>query len=182
MFILRPGLGATSSDLAQAIARYEGFYRPGSVAVRDNNPGNLRAGPGSIGTDSQGFAIFPDAQTGWDALQHQVDLNVSRGLSLSEFFGGKAGVYAGYAPSGDANDPGRYSSTVAGWLGIDANTPLSAAFGTPILDLTVSSDNSMDWSTVSEGPSVPVSGGGLSTGAMVGLGLAGLVILWAAAS
>lgn len=121
---------ASLSDLSNAIARFEGYSIPGSVAQRNNNPGNLRAGIGQTGTDGNGYAIFPDSATGFAALQHQVTLNINRGLSLDEFFGGKPGVYAGYAPSGDANDPGHYSQTVAGWLGIDPNAPLSDVIGT----------------------------------------------------
>ncbi len=112
-----------TASLAAAIQRFEG-WKPGSVSYRNNNPGNLRAGVGQSGTDANGYAIFPDYQTGFAALERQVDINIGRGLSLDEFFGGKPGVYPGYAPSGDSNDPGKYSQVVAGWLGIDPNTPL----------------------------------------------------------
>lgn len=131
-YVRKRGLGATTntdpafiSSLANAIQRFEG-WAPGTVAYRNNNPGNLRAGVGQSGTDARGYAIFPDYATGYAALEHQVQLNVDRGLTLDEFFGGKPGVYGGYAPSGDSNDPGKYAGTVAGWLGIDPNTPLSA--------------------------------------------------------
>ena len=115
------GLGSISiAQLAAAITRNEGFY-PGSAAYRNNNPGNLTAGPGMIGTDASGFAIFPDLQTGQNALQNQIQLNINRGLTLSEFFQGKPGVYAGY----DKTDPA-YASKVAGWLGISSDVPLSS--------------------------------------------------------
>lgn len=121
-------------DLSNAIARFEGFFSPGTVAQRNNNPGNLRSGPGQTGTDAHGYAIFPDPATGWAALNNQVSLNVSRGLSLQTFFGGQRdasgqvipGGYAGYAPSADANNPTSYANTVAGWLGIDPTVPLSS--------------------------------------------------------
>lgn len=129
MIRLRPGLGTTTDDLAQAIGRFEGFNVSGSLAQVNNNPGNLRAGTGQIGTDSHGFAIFPDVATGYAALDHQIDLNVSKGLTLDQFFGGLPGVYPGYAPAADSNDPGKYSQTVAGWLGIDPNTPLTDVLG-----------------------------------------------------
>lgn len=83
----------------QAIATFEGFYKEGSLAQRNNNPGNLRP----IGA-SQGFRVFPSANDGWIALRHQVLLNINRGLTLNEFFLGKEGVYPGYAPLGD-NEP-----------------------------------------------------------------------------
>lgn len=118
-------MSTTIDDLASAIARFEGFSVPGSVAQRNNNPGNLRAGPGQIGTDSGGYAIFPDVATGYSALDNQIQLNVNRGLNLNQFFGGLPGVYAGYAPAADKNNPGQYASTVASWLGIDTSTPLA---------------------------------------------------------
>ncbi len=162
------GMGSLTDDLAAAIQRFEGTC-PDASSCRNNNPGNLRAGPGATGVDSRGIAIFPDYATGENALTHQVDLNISRGLTLQEFFTGKPGVYSGY----DKTAP-NYGPTVAGWLGIDPNTPLgsvSAGETSPILD-SVS-----PWDT-----SGVVDGGGLSTAAMVGLGLAGLAALWAVAS
>ena len=111
-------------DLASAIARYEGFYTAGSLAARNNNPGNLRSW-GSYPVVN-GYVQFPDAATGWAALRAQVTKNIGRGLNLYEFFGGKPGTYAGYSPSGDNNNPNRYAETVAAWLGISPNTVLSA--------------------------------------------------------
>lgn len=102
---------------------------PGSVAQRNHNPGNLRAGPGSIGTDSGGYAVFPDDAAGYKALNRQIDLNIGRGLTLNEFFAGKPGVYPGYAPSADSNNPLQYAATVGGWIGVDPNALLGAAPG-----------------------------------------------------
>jgi hypothetical protein len=121
------GLGSLTTDLSDAIARMEGYTSGScSMCVSNNNPGALRAGQGQIGTDANGFAIFPDWATGYAALNHQVDLNISRGLTLQEFFAGKQGVYAGYAPSADNNNPTNYASTVAGWLGISPDAVLSS--------------------------------------------------------
>lgn len=111
-----------TQSIAEAIARMEGFYVPGTLAQRNNNPGNLRSGPGQVGT-AGGFAVFPDAQTGWEALARQVDLNISRGLNLFQFFGGGQG-YPGYAPSSDSNDPNRYANFVAQQTGIDPSQRL----------------------------------------------------------
>ena len=138
----------------------------------NNNPGNLRAGNGATGVDSRGIAIFPDLATGEAALERQVDLNIGRGLTLDEFFGGKSGVYAGYAPAGDSNNPSGYASTVAGWLGSLKTrrwTPFRRIPGIP-LDTCSGSDSfgSSDGSVA-----------GLSTGALVALGIAGIGITWA---
>lgn len=116
---------ATIDDLVQAIARYEG-YAPGNIAYRNNNPGNLRSWGSYPVVD--GYVKFPDAETGWNALRKQVELNISRGLSLNEFFRGGKG-YGGYAPAADSNNPDRYAATVASWLGISPDVPLSSALG-----------------------------------------------------
>ena len=127
----RAGLGATTADLAQAIARFEGACGSGGSCT-NNNPGNLRtpgsgAWAGQVGVDARGFAVFATPEDGWAALDSQINTNINRGLTLSEFFGGKPGVYAGYAPAADSNNPGAYSTTVAGWLGIDNTVPLAQA-------------------------------------------------------
>ncbi len=38
-------------------------------------------------------------------------------------------MYAGYAPAADNNDPHHYAATVASWLGISPDVPLSSALG-----------------------------------------------------
>lgn len=84
---------------AFAIADFEGFFKAGSIAQKNNNPGNLRP----LGA-SQGFRTFDTPKAGWSALVGQIITNVRRGLTLREFFLGKPGVYPGYAPLGD-NEP-----------------------------------------------------------------------------
>lgn len=113
-------------DISNAITQYEG--KPGDINYRNNNPGNLRSGVGQIGTNG-GFAVFPDWTTGYAALQNQVTLNVSRGLTLSEFFGGKPSVYPGYAPSADSNNPLQYAAFVSSQTGIPMDVPLSNVAG-----------------------------------------------------
>jgi hypothetical protein len=124
------GLGATTSPfvqaMADAIARQEGYGAPNSACTSINNPGCLRAGPGQIGTSAQGFAIFPDSATGYAALDSQIQYNINLGLNMQQFFGGKPGVYPGYAPSADSNNPTSYAANVSSWTGVnDVNTPLS---------------------------------------------------------
>jgi len=120
---------ALIDSLALAIARMEGYLdasgavKSGTIAYRNNNPGNLR----SWGSNPVvgGYASFPTASAGWVALKRQIELNIGRGLTLEEFFGGKPGVYGGYAPSGDNNDPNGYARNVAGWTGIPLGKPLN---------------------------------------------------------
>lgn len=94
------------ASLAFAIARFEGFYQPDSIARNNLNPGNLRPyGDQSYVMTSAGkFRQFSTEEDGWKALIHQINLNLKRGLTLYEFFLGKPGVYPGYAPLAD-NDP-----------------------------------------------------------------------------
>lgn len=108
--------------IAQSIATMEGFFKPNSLAARNNNPGNLRSW-GSVPV-VDGYASFPTAEQGWAALRAQIQRNIDRGLTLREFFSGKPGVYAGYAPSADNNHPEEYAKFVASRLGVDVDTPL----------------------------------------------------------
>jgi len=125
--------------VSSAIATFEGYFQPGSVADRNNNPGNLRSWGNRPVRD--GFAVFDSAADGWAALRRQVELNISRGLSLREFFGGKPGIYPGYAPAADANDPNRYAEFVAARAGVPADIPLAAGpGGVPILSSPSSED------------------------------------------
>jgi hypothetical protein len=116
----RRGLGDFSS-VASVIQTVEGWF-PGSTSYRNNNPGNLKyAGQaGAIGQDANGFAIFPDYQTGYQALLNQISLDASRGESIAQFT-------AKYAPAQDANDPASYAATIASATGLSVNDPLASA-------------------------------------------------------
>lgn len=119
--IRNSGLGDIA-NVASTIQRIEGYY-PGSLAYRNNNPGNMRwATPilGATGVDSSGFLIFPDYQTGYAALQHQITLDASRGLTIDQFT-------AKYAPKEDSNDPKSYARQIASAAGLSPGDPLSAA-------------------------------------------------------
>lgn len=89
------------------IAYFEGYWDPDSRAARNNNPGNLVGWSRTTPKDDEGKDIFPSPEKGWDALFRQVQLNISRRLTLREFFCGKPGVYPGYHPvrqrEGEAN-------------------------------------------------------------------------------
>lgn len=106
-----------TDTLAQGIAQFEGFNVSGSRAARNNNPGNLRSGPGQIGTDSAGYAIFPDLNTGWAALYNQISLDAGRGLDLQSFIGK-------YAPPSE-NNTQNYLNFLVSKLGVSGSTLLS---------------------------------------------------------
>lgn len=84
-----------------------------------------------------GYAQFPVCQIagcknpdhpcelGWSAGRTQCQINiVKRGLTFYEFFAGKPGVYAGFAPSKDKNEPAPYAQFVCDGvctkLGVDS--------------------------------------------------------------
>lgn len=176
------GLGDSSSlvsSIAAAITQMEGSGA-GTIATRNNNPGNLVSGPGMIGT-SGGFAVFPDEATGQAALDNQIQLNINRGLTLQQFFAGGNG-YAGYAPSADNNNPTAYANFVAGQVGIDTSTPLNSLASGASSDLSsVVADVSGD-STDTSGLDLSDSSGGLSTTVMIALAAAAVgLVVWAAA-
>ena len=104
-----------------ALATFEGFYIEGSLAQRNNNPGNLRP----IGA-STGFRYFETPLDGWEALRKQILINVGRGLTLDEFFKGKPGVYPGYSPVADNSEEviENYLNFMASKLSIPRNVPL----------------------------------------------------------
>ena len=147
-------------DLASAIATFEGYFTPGSLAARNNNPGNLRTW-GNQPT-SGGYAVFPTAEAGWAALRHQVELNISRGLNLLEFFGGKPGVYPGYAPAADQNQPVTYAAFVGQRVGLPVSVPLNQA----------SARTSVEWPSGT--PFGPAEDGTGDVWLVAGLALAGI--------
>ena len=121
------GLGGYSS-LASTIQTLEGWY-PGSLSYRLNNPGNLMyAGQAGavpypvVGSDGKTrvYAQFPDYATGEAALERQISLDASRGLSISSFA-------QKYAPLEDGNDPTSYAAHLATAAGLPVSAPLSAA-------------------------------------------------------
>lgn len=111
---------------AQAIAKMEGFYVPGSKANKNRNPGNLRSW-GNTPVEN-GFAKFKTFGEGWGALIKQIEKNLfERKLTIIEFFGGKRGIYSGYAPDADGNNSSKYAKFVSDEL----NKTFGYNFSTP---------------------------------------------------
>lgn len=120
------GLGSIDT-VAQAIQQQEGYF-PGSLAYINNNPGNLiPAGQAGCSPGSGGFCKFPDYDTGYAALQRQVNIDASRGYTILQFttkyLGGDPNN-PGVAPGGD---PNIYATNIANAAGVSVNDPLSAA-------------------------------------------------------
>lgn len=110
----------TVQTIAAAIQNQEGYY-PGSLAYRNNNPGNLiYAGQYGAVRGDGGFAKFPSYDDGLQALYNQIQLYASRGMSIQDMMN----VYAPYGDGG--NDPGAYALTVANALGTSPDTLLTS--------------------------------------------------------
>ena len=80
VLLLRPQAGAgdmiTVTDLARAIARAEGYYAPGSRAMRSNNPGNIFY--------SGVYQTFATIEAGWKALEGPISSAIRGGIYSSK--------------------------------------------------------------------------------------------------
>ena len=98
----------------QAIARMEGFYAKDRTPDRpqwDDNPGDIEYGEfaiahGATGTDGR-FAIFPDAQTGFAALEALLRTPAYQGLTVEQ-------AINKYAPPVE-NNTVNYVNLVCAW-------------------------------------------------------------------
>lgn len=92
-----------------------------SRGARNNNPGNIEYGPfarsmGAIGSDGR-FAIFPDLQTGTQALATLMSSYQRRGFNTIDKIVGR------YAPPKE-NNVNAYGNFLAGQLGVSRDQPL----------------------------------------------------------
>lgn len=161
------GLGDFST-VDSTIQTIEGWF-PGSISYRNNNPGNLRpagqSGCTPVSTASGMFCSFPSLQAGQTALEHQVALDASRGLTIAQFA-------AKYAPAQDSNDPASYAAQLAAATGLSVNDPLASADSSVVAAVPSGAGDLLSQFS---------SGGGDNTMLYLGAGLAagalGLVLL-----
>lgn len=103
------------SDLGQAITRFENVDPNRGL----NNPGAI------WDMKTNGLRQYSSYEEGYAAMMGLIGRVINKGVTLREFFGGKPGVYPGYAPRGHGNnDPDNYAETVGRWLGIPVDVPL----------------------------------------------------------
>jgi hypothetical protein len=109
------------TKLAELIAQEEGFYVPGSLPNRDNNPGDLRHSPHSfhLGSAPDAIGDIDTAADGWADLEHQLMLYADRGLTLEQ------AIYE-FAPPSE-NNSAAYLSFICTGLGCSPDTPVSEA-------------------------------------------------------
>jgi hypothetical protein len=118
--------------LTLAMAEYEGWLHPladpkgiGSRSFRNNNPGNLRVSPFSVGV-RDGFAVFNSEADGfaafrWDIMQ-KAKGNTSTGLNGDSTL--KQLIYV-WAPPADNNHTENYLAAVLKMTGFTAETRLT---------------------------------------------------------
>ncbi len=120
---------ATLEQLKQALATFEGYFKVGSVAQRNNNPGNLRyAGQAGAIPDANNYAVFQTPEAGWAALQRQLMLYASRDMTIS-------GMMQIYAPPSDNNPTKEYTAYIASQLGVPDTTKVADLVDPTLLDL-----------------------------------------------
>jgi hypothetical protein len=95
------------------------------------NPCNLRAAPWLTGARVLGGFWVPLTRAlGVAGGAHLVALHIAQGNTLRDFIAGHPGVYAGYAPGKDHNDPATYIKNVMTWAAIpDPDRPLAEYLG-----------------------------------------------------
>lgn len=108
---------------AEGIARAEGFYVPGSIPARANNPGDLKVAGRPV---LPGTAItrFDSADQGWEALYRQLFLivtNQSAHYDLSMSIAEMGRIW-----TATVAEQGSWASTVAARVGASVDAPLWA--------------------------------------------------------
>lgn len=111
------------SKLARLIAQQEGFGLTGALPTRSNNPGDLEHAPGEVHDTDSPVGSFATAQAGWDALQRQLELYASRGMTVQQ------AVYT-FAPPSE-NNSAAYLKYVCDGLGCTPDTLVSEVLEAP---------------------------------------------------
>lgn len=89
----------------------------GTLASKNNNPGNLRfVGQAGASQGVGGFAKFDSPEAGYQALVSQINLDAGRGLTLGQFINK-------YAPPSE-NNTSQYLSQAISATGANANTKI----------------------------------------------------------
>lgn len=182
---------AAVNALASAIQTQEGYYQ-GSVAYRNNNPGNLvYAGQPGATQGAGGFAAFNSYNAGYTALTNQITLDAVRGTDVN---GNPtttvSQLLTSWAPPSQ-NDTAAYISSVTSQTGFDPNAPLSSlgaagieapavvmasdstgsGSGADLASVAMGFDSTMDLSSIGLPSSVPVY-------ALVGVGVLAAVLVF----
>lgn len=108
------------SNIAQAIAKQEGFGIAGAAPTRNHNPGDISDGASTYGYDkrvtSSKVTSFPDDATGWQWLYNKL-ANIASGQS-AVYSSGMTWLQIGSHWAADPN----WGYGVASNLGVDPNS------------------------------------------------------------
>jgi hypothetical protein len=137
--------------LLEAMARMEGFGKPGTRPTRNNNPldiewGQFAKAHGATGPEQlplgspSRFAVFPNVAAGWDCAAALVTTVNTKyhGLTITTLIRGQRddagnllpGGYSGWAPPIENNDTA-YIDDVLLWTGLQANDPVAEHLQVP---------------------------------------------------
>ncbi len=114
--------------LTESWARAEGFFTPGTLAQRLNNPVNIHGNwPGVIGHTSTGEAIFSDPSAGWGAGESYVQQQAQAhpDWSLQNFFAKVLGSLSGTPVNNDQGNSNSEADFVSQQLGVNPTTNLA---------------------------------------------------------
>jgi hypothetical protein len=139
------GLGTINyPSIDAAIAQFEGSG-PGTLATRNNNPGNMVYSPwmaqfGCSPGGAGGFAQCPSADAGQQILDYRVSQLVDQGDSVSQLLN----VWAGpQYPGNTVQSYNNYVSSVSAATGLDPNAPINQQLSTDasVPDVSLPSDS-----------------------------------------
>jgi hypothetical protein len=113
------------SKLGVLIATEEGFFIPGSLPNRNNNPGDLLHSPHSFHRpgDPNSVGIIPTKSEGWADLNRQLQEFADRKLTLEQ-------MVAIYAPE-PVNNTAAYLAFLVNGLGVPSTTTVAQALTIP---------------------------------------------------
>ena len=129
--------------LQLAIGREEGFDAPATTsgypfpAQRNHNPGNIIWGTfaklhGATGSAGKGYALFPDDQTGWNALTALLQTPMYKGKTVEQALNEYCPPPNGHALT-ENNDPDAYVKNVCSWIGCQPTTIIDGLlFAVPV--------------------------------------------------
>jgi hypothetical protein len=121
-------------SLVEAIARMEGFGKPGSRATRNHNPGNLNYSAfsrahGATAQDDKGYAYFPSNREGFAALRALLGSSSYHGKTF------KDAITKFCPPTGDprgTNDTAAYVANVCVWCHVKPEDIIDRYIYTPM--------------------------------------------------
>lgn len=139
--VLLTGAVAVALALASGTGAAGLFADGAPRGLRNNNPGNLRAGRdqwrGQVGVDDNGYLIFDNAQHGLRAMAVVLhNYQALHGIHTIQ------GLVARYAPAADGNPEGAYADFIAERLRLGVDEPFSIdAYMAKLLDAMITFEN-----------------------------------------